>query len=88
MSQELIVYGWECPICSQKKMSLTARDQPALEDLAKNNLLSHVRVTSGRGHGNKKELPPGFDPDVALEYVRFSDDIAGERPRDDVTLTP
>lgn len=88
MPDELIRYEWECPICSQQKMSLTSQNRATLEGQAKNNLLSHIRVTDGGGHGKAGDLPPGFALDNALDWIHFNDGTGDEQPRDDATLLP
>ena len=77
MAQDAIAYQWVCPICGIKRISLTRHGRTTVESQAENAIRSHVTHTSGSGHGEEGEFPPGFDPSDVVEHVRFQVGFGG-----------
>ena len=77
MAQSPIMYEWECPICGITRISLTHSTISPAEDEAKGAISGHVRQTTGIGHGERGELPAGFNDVEIADYVRFKERFGG-----------
>lgn len=64
-------FTWTCPVCGDSATRLAARERA--EFVALNALRSHVRITSGGGHGPEHDYPPGIDPDALRAGVELID---------------
>ena len=62
-------FTWTCPVCGDSATRLAAREQA--EFVALNALRSHVRLTSGGGHGPQHAYPPDVDEDALRAGVEL-----------------
>lgn len=64
-------FTWACPICDASATRLAAAERA--ESVALNALRSHVRVSTGDGHGPRHAYPTDLDPDALDAYVELTD---------------
>ena len=64
-------FTWTCPICGDSATRLAAREQA--EYVALNALRSHVRSSTGDGHGSEYGFPPAFDPESLDDAVELAE---------------
>lgn len=62
---------WVCPICGASAMRLAPGGRA--ESVALNALRSHVRVSTGNGHGPSHAYPADVDPDALDAGVELMD---------------
>lgn len=75
MVDALVKYRWTCPICSETKHGLSARDAMTAREHVKHAFLIHVRTRADGRHGGRGEYPSGFEPERALEHAEFGERV-------------
>lgn len=64
-------FTWVCPICGASATRIAPSERA--DAVARNALRSHVRVSTGDGHGPAHGYPPELDPDAIDASVELTD---------------
>lgn len=54
---------------------MSQETRTAIRNQAANAFVRHVASSDSNGHGRLGELPPGLDPDDALEHVTIDEGV-------------
>lgn len=65
------MYEWECPVCDVSSTCVSHGRGTLVASKPEDAIVTHVRRTSGGGHGEVGELPAGFETEAVAEYVRL-----------------
>ncbi len=63
-----------CPICGESMTALTETTKP--ENVGVNQLRTHIRSTTGDGHGPHGTVPDDISLEALAKYVEVSEVVA------------